>query len=86
MKLIRTKKEENKERKGETKQVRTCAPGRELEKEKNSATGKSPTPARIPAKTELWSTGGKHSNLCKAIKMEMVCYKWSVSLPCISQP
>ena len=70
------------------KWVGTCAPRRELEK------GKMPTPWEVPhsseetsqTEEELWSIGKKHSNLCKAIEMEMVLYKWSVSLLCTSQP
>ena len=79
-----------KERKGETKYVRTCTSGRELEKEKEKKTypGKSPTPGRRPADTEeeLWGIGGEHRILYKAVKMEIVLYKWSLSPPCTSQP
>lgn len=53
------KEGKKKERKGETKQIRTCAPGKELVKEKKKTKkqptlhpGKSHIPVRRPAETE----------------------------------
>lgn len=51
--------------------------------------GSTPTPREVPppvrrlAETneELYSIGGEHSNWCKAVKMERVIYKQSVSHP-----
>ena len=72
MKLGRTKRK--KERKGETKQVKTCTPGRELETEEKKTNKtlhpeKSPTVMRRPDKVEeeLLSIGREHSNQTKAV-------------------
>lgn len=62
-----------------------CTPRRDLER------GKSPAPWEVPPATsrteeELLSIGGAHSNQCKAVKTERILHKWSVQLPCTSQP
>ena len=71
---------EKKEEKGETKQASTCNPGREIEKEKQNKTQhseKAPSQARRLAEAgeECWSIRGKHSNQCRAAKIEMFLYK-----------
>ena len=56
-------------------------------KQKTLHPGKSPTSVRRPAKEEkeLWNIGVEHSIWGKVVKMEMVVYNQSISMPCISQ-
>ena len=91
----RTKERRKKERERATKQVRTCAPGKEMEKKKKKTKktkplhpGKSPTPVRRQPRQRN-NTGILEENTAisvKPLKMETVLYKQSMSLPCFPQP